>query len=668
MRTLRAASILLAGLLGAAFGQPVVAPTPETVGSPRGEDIGGYNVTNSFEFGYRFAEVGGNLGKYRSDVNFLNGVRLLGSNLTVNSKQGHGGLFDEILLNTQGLGNDPYQFVNLRIGKNRLYRYDFMWRLNDYYNPALTIGEGRHFRNTSHTWQDQDLILLPQSKIQFRFGYSRNNQTGPALSTVQLFDSRGDEFTPFADIHRLQNEFRIGNSIEMAGFKFTWLHAWENFKEDTSFQEGAAPGSNPLDTTTLTSFRRTEPFHGNAPFWRGNLHGERKSWSMNARITYTGAQRNFALDESDIGVQRTAIDRQILVSGNASRPLTAGDFSISLFPSERLSVVNNTSVYSSRIDGNSFYDQVVNSTAAQTLVFFQYLGILTITNSTDLNYRVSPKIGFYGGYHYSTREITSVQSFVIPAFGEPPDRSTFTQDNHIHSGVFGLRLKPIHPLTVLLEGELARADRPFTPIADRNFHALRARAQYKAKTLQLSAAYTQDYNTNSVSLSTHSARARNYSVDASWVPRSWFGLDAAYAKLHLDTVSGIAFFGGGNLITGQNSIYISNLHAFNFSARIGIGKRADLFLGYAITKDTGDGRPAPVPAGTTDPVGLLLLPVQTFPLTYQAPLARLSVRITPKIRWNAGWQFFNYDEKFQIWISPQNYRANTGYTSVLWSF
>jgi len=27
----------------------------------------------------------------------------------------------------------------------------------------------------------------------FRFGYSRNNQDGPALSTVQLFDSRGDE-------------------------------------------------------------------------------------------------------------------------------------------------------------------------------------------------------------------------------------------------------------------------------------------------------------------------------------------------------------------------------------------------------------------------------------------------------------------------------------------
>ena len=31
------------------WGQPVVAPTPEAVGTTRGENIGGYNITNSFE-------------------------------------------------------------------------------------------------------------------------------------------------------------------------------------------------------------------------------------------------------------------------------------------------------------------------------------------------------------------------------------------------------------------------------------------------------------------------------------------------------------------------------------------------------------------------------------------------------------------------------------------
>ena len=66
-------------------------------------------------------------------------MRLLGSRFGINSREGHGGLFDEILLNTLGLGNDPYQSAVLRIQKNSLYRYDMIWRLTDYYNPALTV-------------------------------------------------------------------------------------------------------------------------------------------------------------------------------------------------------------------------------------------------------------------------------------------------------------------------------------------------------------------------------------------------------------------------------------------------------------------------------------------------------------------------------------------------
>src|SRR5262249_22078921 len=157
-------------------------------------------------------------------------------------------------------------------------------------------------------------------------------------------------------------------------------------------------------------FQRMEPYHGNSPFWRGNLHGERKLWAVNARITYVGAKRNFVLDESESGLQRSAINRQTLVTGNASRPTTAGDFSLSLFPGDRLSVVNNTSVYNTNIDGSSTLREVNNATAASTLLFFQFLGIRTVTNSTDINYRFSPKVGFYGGYHYSSRRIRSIEN------------------------------------------------------------------------------------------------------------------------------------------------------------------------------------------------------------------------------------------------------------------
>src|ERR1035438_8394727 len=108
-------------LAHAALAQQVVTPTPDQAGPPRGENTGDYNVMESFETGYRFAVVDGSVGTYRSDVNYGNGIRLLSGNLSVNSRDGHGRWFDQIVLATIGLGNDPYQSVTLRVEKNKNY-------------------------------------------------------------------------------------------------------------------------------------------------------------------------------------------------------------------------------------------------------------------------------------------------------------------------------------------------------------------------------------------------------------------------------------------------------------------------------------------------------------------------------------------------------------------
>src|SRR5215471_20358943 len=100
---------LIIAAAGILHGQQPVGPTAEPVGPPRGEDSGNYNITNSIELGYRWRAVGGDMGEYQSDVNYGNGLRLLSGSVSMTSKDGHGKYFDEILLNTLGLGNDPYQ-------------------------------------------------------------------------------------------------------------------------------------------------------------------------------------------------------------------------------------------------------------------------------------------------------------------------------------------------------------------------------------------------------------------------------------------------------------------------------------------------------------------------------------------------------------------------------
>ena len=600
----------------------------------------------------------------------------MSSSFSIDSKDGHGHYFDQILLNTQGLGNDPYQSANLRIQKNRLYRYDMHWRLNDYYNPGLTVAGGLHQMDTVRRIQDHEITLFPQSAFRVRAGYSRNAQDGPALTTTQQLDSNSAGLPVFEDLRREWNEYRLGADAEFLGFKFTILRRWDFYKEDTPYsingQVSAAGIGLQNDLTVLQQYSKTAPVHGRNPGWMGNLLANHKRWAVNAHINYSDGHNDFALNESASGLNRfgSASSQQILVAGNADRPMIAGDFNFSVFPTDRLTVVNSTSVSNLRINGPSSYTDIFNGFNGGETVYFNYLGIRTVTNATDANYRVRKWFAIYSGYKYTDRLVRTIEDFSLPAFPDSNTSATYETTNHLHSGTLGLRFKPVKGLTASVEGEIGRADNPLTPVSDKDYHTINGRIEYRTRKLQLSTSYKQFYNINGLaSFSVYASHSRNYTANASYSLSDWFSLDASYMKLHLDTLSGIAYFSGNirSQLQSGSSLYISNVHAGNLGARIAIGKRADLYVGYTITKDTGDGR-STATEGVTDPALALFTAAQTFPLTYQSPLGRLSVKLTPKLRWNAGYQIYNYHDKFGQFGEYQNFHAHTGYTSVTWSF
>ncbi len=173
-----------------------------------------------------------------------------------------------------------------------------------------------------------------------------------------------------------------------------------------------------------------------------------------------------------------------------------------------------------------------------------------------------------------------------------------------------------------------------------------------------------NYNDNSIVVTAYSSHARTYTGSTSWNAKSWLSVDASYSKLHLDTVGGVAFF--APVATSGESIYISNIHAGNLGLRFPVTARADLYVGYNITKDTGDG----ASTAPTSPAGQLLYSVQTFPLTYQTPMLRLSVKVTEKLRYNLGYQYYGYHEDFGLLSVNQSYPGlHTGFSpSLLWSW
>ncbi|MDP9053437.1 MAG: hypothetical protein M3N93_03925 [Acidobacteriota bacterium] len=649
--------------------QDTVAPTTgETTAPTRGQNAGAYNVAQSWELGYRYASIGGDQGKYRSDVNYRDGVRLLSSYLTVNSRDGRGRSFDEIVLTTQGLGNDPYESATLRVQKNSLYRYDMLWRSNDYFNPGLTVSNGEHSMDTKNRWQDHELTLFPQSWFRVRAGYNRTVQLGPALTTTQEYDARGDVFPIFRDLKEQYNEYRIGADVTRKSFRFTLLRRWEYFKEDstdalTATLQGAS------DLSTLTGFQRSQPARGNTRGWLGNLYAERKWIAVNARFTYAGGRGAFIQNESALGVDRfgTSQNRQVSVTSNGDRSVTTGDLNVTILPLLRFSIVNNTSISNTNITGNNAYTQFDNATLSAQTVNFQFLGVRLITNATDLRYRLSRRIDAFAGFRYSARLIRSIEDSTVP--DEPVSGISAQQSNHLKAGVAGVNLLLVKDLRVHAEGEVGVSDNPFTPVSLRNYHAIRSRVNYRKKGYSLGGGYQENYNNNSITVTAYSSHARTWSAEASWSATPWLAVDASYSKLHLDTVGGLAFFAGSprtSLVTNQESIYISNIHAANLGVRLPVTRRADIYLGYNITKDTGDGRGALV--AQTTAIAQIFYNVQTYPLTYQTPLARVSIRITPKLRYNLGYQYYGYHEGFGLLSEVQSYRAHTGYTSLLWSF
>ncbi len=499
-------------------------------------------------------------------------------------------------------------------------------------------------------------MLFPQSNLRLFAGYTRNSQDGPALTTMQQFGPRNDEFPLFAGIRRLRNEYRLGGEATIRGVRLTVLHGWDRFAENTVAALGSAPaaGNHTGDLATLDALRRTEPYRGSSPYWRASIAAEGKFAAASGRFSCTDGRRLFCFDELAAGTGRLGAgqNRQVLVQGDGRCPVAAGNLTLSLFPAGRLPLTNQTSFHNSRMEGDAVYREVNNAITFDDLLHFRLLGIRAVSNQTDVNFRAANWVTLHSGYHYATRRIRSREQL---ASDGSPETVAAEQNNRQDAGSAGVRLHPARPLRVSLNAEVGRSGRPFFPVSDKDYHALGGRIQYKTRTLYLSASTRASFNTNSVALSVRSSRGRSHSLDGSWTARSWLAMEGGYSKIHLDTVSGVAYF-ATTLVKDQRSHYLSNLHGAHGGVRVGLGSRYELWLGYTRVQDAGGRHPA---AAAAFPAA------QAFPLIFQSPLARPSRRLSNRLRWNAGYQFHRYGEEF---APGRNYRAHTGFTGVLWSF
>src|ERR1700691_3236592 len=191
-----------------------------------GVNSGNYNIQQTIEFGYRASEVNGNLDTYNTFVNLGSGVRLFDYTLNMRSLNHQGLLFDDLNFSNFGYGGDPNDVSRLHIDKNKWYDFHLLfrrdknfWDYNLFANPlnptsskpAIALTSSPNAMDLVRRMQDYNLTLLPQSRLRFRLGYSRNVNQGPVLASTDsgVAPQLTDNVRTTVNAYRVGIDFRI---------------------------------------------------------------------------------------------------------------------------------------------------------------------------------------------------------------------------------------------------------------------------------------------------------------------------------------------------------------------------------------------------------------------------------------------------------------------------
>ena len=239
-------------LVGAAIFVSGTRARAQQAQEPEGIEQGNYNIKQSIEFGYRFANTNGSKDTYDTFVNLQEGPRVLDFTTEMRSLDHRGAFFDRLFFSNFGYGGDPNNVSRLRISKNKWYNFDALFRrdvntwnyslLANPLNPTApafanapagftpVINFSPHLFNTRRRMGDYDLLLLPDAKIRFRAGYSRNISEGPGFSAIH----QGTEQLLLQGYKSTVNTYRFGIDFRvLPKTNISYDQIWNNYKGDT---------------------------------------------------------------------------------------------------------------------------------------------------------------------------------------------------------------------------------------------------------------------------------------------------------------------------------------------------------------------------------------------------------------------------------------------------
>ena len=711
---------LLLGVVSAQ--QPSPAPTPkkaeaksQSTLTEAGEDAGNYTIISSIEVGYRGLGVGGDRNKYRSDLNYKAGPRLFDSSFLVKAKEGKGTIFDTLLVTSTGWGSDPYSNLRINAEKPELYRFDATYRrfkyfrfLNNLANPNWVFSPasfsvapnpvtGLHGYNTKTEMGDFDLTILPKNRtIRFTLGFSPERYGGPAFTNYHV---GGNEFSLRSQLSSRATDYRVGADGRVGPIDFSFLQGYRRFTDDSVINLGTTPGINlNPSAASLTSFNRNEPVRGDVNYTRFSAHTlVAKKLDITGRIVYSKANSRFNFIESFTGrnwnpritgfppgplpaTPNTLNLGQYNIAGTTRRPNTLGDIGATLLATDKLRISNTFRVEDFTIDGSAVFNDFFSLTrgAGATLrtdtISFTNLAANRIIkyrkyqNTLEGDYQFNARFGLHFGYRYASRRTEHILTGFALNSNAPPPVTPEEEVSTNHTNVFfgGFKARPVKNWSIYFDAERGSADNFFTRIGNYDYTNIRAKSRYvPSKNLSFNLAFISRNNANpseiaGVSLQDFgvTTKSRIFTSAIDWAANSRFSISAGYNYNWANSDAVVDYYYNSVRHPLGHSLYFLRNNFFYLDTTARLAPRVTLYAAYRVNQDNGQGNRLADPTGTP---GTL---INSYPMNYQSPEARLAIKINRRLDWNFGYQYYNYNEGAVVGPRPQNYHAHLPYTSL----
>jgi hypothetical protein len=640
------------------------------------QQVGPYTVNSSIELGVRGIVFDGNPERYRTDLNYTPGFRLLDSSLLMKAPGNDGFLFDTLMVSTFGWADDPDKYLRVNAEKTGAYRFDANYRRVDYYSALSNIALGQHSSATEYRQGDFDLVILPQNeKVNFTLGYSLNRTSGPTLTT---YDYARDEFPIFSPTRYESNEYRVGADARLWVFDLGFQQGWRFFKEDSTYSLPVpSVGNNTTNQSALNTFTRDLPTRGETPFTRFNVHSLLKRVDFSGRFIYTSSDTDYTLSENltgkDFSGNNVVLDTYT-IKGNAKRPNALGDLGVTVFATDKLRISDTFRINSFRINGGQdFFEQLVRTRTTPAGVVplptlttinqsFRATKYRQAVNIIEIDYDFLPQLSAHLGHRYTDRriELAAFNPAATEPFPGQFDREEF--DNRTNSYIFGFRAKPLKLWSIYFDLETGEADNVFTRVSNYDYTNFRVRSIFRPISgLSVNTSFVTRDNTNPAMIEGTPPRefgadinTRIFSASGDWTPNGKFSLSGGYTYTHVTSEAAIIFFANGVRTEGLSRYFVNDNFVF-LSSHIEFHPRARFYGAWRLHHDSGQG----------DRVSTSNVLIGSYPQQSYSPEFRLAVKLHNAVDWIVGYQYFDFKEKF---INSQFYQAHLPYTSLRFYF